>query len=203
MTIGPASLRQAAAAGDPAAQLEIGARYASGLGVAKDPAQALKWYGRAAAKGFAPAQFRLAAMHERGHGTAADPERARVWYARAAEQGHVKAMHNLAVLSISGGRSDYAAAVKWFGQAAEHGLPDSQFNLAVLYQSGLGVTKDLRKAYTWLALAARTGDAEAAGRVTQVKAQLPAADVVAADAAIAAWRPRQLDPAVNEVSTGG
>ena len=136
-------------------------------------------------------------------GTTADAERARIWYARAAEQGHVKAMHNLAVLNIGGGRSDYAAAAKWFGQAAEHGLADSQFNLAVLYQAGLGVPKDLQHAYKWLTLAARAGDAEAAGRVAQVKAQLPAADVEAADAMVAAWRPRQLDPAVNEATTGG
>jgi localization factor PodJL len=203
MTIGPASLRQAALNGDPAAQFVIAGRYAAGQGVAQDLAQAFQWYRRAAAKGLAPAQFRLAAMHERGLGTAADAERARIWYARAAEQGHVKAMHNLAVLSIGGGRADYAAAAKWFGQAAEHGLADSQFNLAVLYQAGLGVPKDLQHAYKWLTLAARAGDAEAAGRVAQVKAQLPAADVEAADAMVAAWRPRQPDPAVNEATTGG
>ena len=203
MTIGPASLRQAALNGDPAAQFVIAGRYAAGQGVTQDLAQAFQWYRRAAAKGLATAQFRLAAMHERGLGTAADAGRARIWYARAAEQGHVKAMHNLAVLSIGGGRSDYAAAAKWFGQAAEHGLADSQYNLAVLCQAGLGVPKDLRQAYKWLTLAARAGDAEAAGRVAQVKAQLPAADVEAADAMVAAWRPRQPDPAVNEATTGG
>lgn len=201
-TIGPASLRQAAMAGDPAAQFEIAARFAAGQGVGKDLAQAQQWYGRAAAKGYARAQFRLAAMHERGLGAKADVERARVWYARAAEQGHVKAMHNLAVLSISGGRSDYATATKWFEQAAEHGLTDSQFNLAVLQQSGLGTPKDLHKAYRWLTLAGRGGDAEAASRAVQVKAQLPPADAAGAEAAAAAWRPRQADPAVNEPAAG-
>jgi localization factor PodJL len=170
--------------------------------VAKDLPQALTWYARAASQGYAPAQFRLAAMHERGLGTAADPERARVWYARAAEQGHIKAMHNLAVLGISGGRTDYAAAAKWFGQAAEHGLADSQFNLAVLHQGGLGVPRDLGQAYRWLALAARSGDAEAANRASQVKAQLSAPEVAAAEGAIAAWRARQPDPAVNEGAAG-
>ena len=62
-------------------------------------------------------------------------------------------MHNLAVLSVSGGRSDYAAAAKWFAQAADFGLTDSQVNLAILYQNGLGVPKDLKLAYKWLALA--------------------------------------------------
>ena len=37
-------------------------------------------------------------------------------------------------------------------------------NLAILYQNGLGVPKDLKLAYKWLALAKRGGDQEAAGR---------------------------------------
>jgi localization factor PodJL len=144
------------------------------------------------------AQYRLAMFYERGWGTPSDPERARVWYQRAAEQGNVKAMHNLAVLSVSGGRSDYAAAGKWFGQAAELGLADSQFNLAVLHQSGLGMPKDLRLAYKWLALAARTGDREASSRIAEVKAQLAPSDLQEVEATVAAWRPRNPDPAVNE-----
>ena len=176
MTIGPASLRQAALRGDPAAQLEVASRFAAGQGVERDLKQAFHWYGRAATQGLAIAQYRLAALYERGLGTTRDPERARVWYARAAEQGNVKAMHNLAVLSVSGGRSDYAAAAKWFAQAADFGLTDSQVNLAILYQNGLGVPKDLTQAYKWLALAARGGDQEAAGRAAQVKARLSPAD---------------------------
>jgi localization factor PodJL len=111
-------------------------------------------------------------------------------------------MHNLAVLSMGGGRSDHAAAAKWFGQAAEHGLADSQFNLAVLYQGGLGVAKNLREAYKWLSLAARAGDREAVGRAAQVKAQLAAADIEAADAIVAAWQARTPDPRTNETSPG-
>ena len=117
---------------------------------------------------------------------------------RAAEQGNVKAMHNLAVLSVSGGRSDYSAAAKWFAQAADFGLTDSQVNLAILYQNGLGVSKDLTQAYKWLTLAARGGDREAAGRAAQVKAQLSPADVQTADADVAAWRARVPDAAANE-----
>lgn len=201
MTIGPASLRQAAMSGDPAAQYEIATRYAAGHGVGRDLQQALQWYGRAAMRGLAPAQYRLGALHERGLGTAPDPERARAWYARAAAQGHVKAMHNLAVLSVGGGRSDYATAAKWFAAAADHGLTDSQFNLAVLYQGGLGVPKDLQFAYQWFTLAARGGDREAAGRIAQVKAQLGPAGLQAANEMVATWRVRTPDPVVNETAT--
>jgi localization factor PodJL len=198
--VGPASLRQAAVNGDPIAQYEVGTRYAAGLGVAQDLGQATQWFARAAARGLAAAQFRLAAMYERGHGTVADVEKARTWYLRAAQQGHVKAMHNLAVLSVSGGRSDYAGAAKWFAEAAARGLTDSQFNLAVLHQNGRGIARDPRLAYQWLSLAARGGDREAASRVAHVKSQLTAAEVQAADAAIAAWRVRAPDPAANDAA---
>ena len=200
MTIGPASLRQAALRGDPAAQIEVAARYAAGQGVGRDLQQAFLWYGRAATQGLGIAQYRFAALYERGLGTTRDAERARIWYARAAEQGNVKAMHNLAVLSVSGGRSDYAAAAKWFTQAADFGLTDSQVNLAILYQNGLGLPKDLKLAYKWLALAKRGGDQEATGRAIQVRALLGTAELEAIDATIAAWRARTPDPAANEAA---
>jgi len=200
MAVGPASLRQAALRGDAAAQLEVASRFAAGQGVERDLLQAFHWYGRAAAKGSAVAQYRLGAFYERGMGTARDAERARVWYTRAAEQGNVKAMHNLAVLSVSGGRSDYAAAAKWFAQAADFGLTDSQVNLAILHQSGLGVSKNPAQAYKWLTLAARGGDREAAGRAAQVRALLSPSDVQTADAGVATWRARVPDAGANDTT---
>lgn len=197
MTIGPASLRQAAMRGEPVAQVEVASRFAAGQGVGRDLQQAFYWYGRAAAQGQAVAQFRFAALYEGGLGTARDVERARVWYTRAAAQGNVKAMHNLAVLSVSGGRADYAAAAGWFAKAADFGLADSQVNLAILYQSGRGVPKDLKMAYKWLALARRGGDEEVAARLAQVRARLSTAELEATDAAIADWRARTPDPSAN------
>lgn len=201
MTIGPASLRQGAMNGDPAAQYEVGQRYAAGRGVARDLAEALRWYMRAASRGLAPAQFRVAGMYERGLGVETDIEKARSWYLRAAQQGHVKAMHNLAVLSVGGSRADYATGVKWFTEAAGYGLADSQFNLAILNQNGLGVAKDVKLAYRWLSLAARGGDREAASRLEQLRSQLPPDDIRSTDAAIAVWRARTPNPAANELAS--
>jgi localization factor PodJL len=161
--VGPMSLRQAAAKGDPSAEFEVAARFAEGKGVEQDFRQAITWYQRAASRGFAPAQYRLATLYERGLGVKADTARARSWYARAAEQGNLKAMHNLAVLSAGRDQEapDYATAAQWFTRAAAHGLADSQFNLAVLHESGIGVAKDLGAAYQWFAhrrLPARAGE---------------------------------------------
>ena len=197
--VGTAALRNAAANGDALAQLEVAARFAEGNGVAQDHKLAFAWYERAAMHGLAPAQFRLAAYYERGVGVAVDAERAKIWYRRAAEQGHVRAMHNLAVLVVGNGKddADYAAAVRWFQQAADRGLTDSQFNLAVLYAHGRGVARDLAEAYKWFALAARSGDAGAARKLEEMKAQLELPEREAAEQKVAAWRAKPVESAAN------
>lgn len=58
-TVGPLSLRLAAANGDPSAQFEVGSRFAEGKGTTQSFKDAAKWYQRAADQGFAPAQYRL------------------------------------------------------------------------------------------------------------------------------------------------
>lgn len=190
-TIASASLRHAAANGEPAAEFEIAARYAEGRGVAADQAQAFVWYQRAAMHGYVPAQFRLGSHFEQGVGTEKDLERARVWYRRAAEQGHAKAMHNLGVLTASAGtKVDLERAVQWFREAAERNLADSQYNLAVMYEAGQGVEVNLAEAFKWFALAARSGDLEAGKRMQAVKAQLSKGEIAAAEKAVATWMPQ-------------
>ena len=162
-TVGPMSLRLAAANGDASAEFEVAARLAEGKGTSQNYAEALRWYQRSAAKGFAQAQYRLGTLYERGLGAAKDLKRAKVWYSRAAEGGNVKAMHNLAVLLAGGedGAPDYAAAAPWFQKAAEHGLGDSQYNLGVLLENGLAGTTDRVSAFMWYTLAAKNGDDDA------------------------------------------
>lgn len=204
-TVGPLSLRLAAANGDPSAEFEVGARLAEGKGTDQNFKEAAKWYQRAASKGFIQAQYRLGTLYERGLGLKADEERAKDWYQRAAEQGNVKAMHNLAVLSANSrkGAPDYALASKYFSDAAEHGLPDSQFNLAVLYENGLGVTGDMRQAYKWLYLAARNGDKEAVRRRDILKGKLTADELSQSEEMIRSYQPRASDPMANDARTAG
>jgi localization factor PodJL len=204
-TVGPTSLRVAAAKGDPSAQFEVGARLAQGKGTNQDFAGALQWYQRAAQQGFAQAQYRVATFYERGLGAKLDLGRAVVWYKRAAELGNVKAMHNLAVLSASSksGAPDYATAAKWFTEAAERGLVDSQFNLAVLHESGLGVAKDMRQAYKWMTIAARAGDAETVKRRERMRTALSQTDFEAAEALIRDWQPTPADPVANDAHAAG
>ena len=95
--IGPYSLRNAAAQGNPQAQFAIAMRFVQGKGVTQDYTQAIRWLKRSAAQSFAPAQYHLAALYERGRGISRDIGHAKTWYRRAAVNGNIKAMHNLAV----------------------------------------------------------------------------------------------------------
>jgi localization factor PodJL len=203
-TVGPFSLRIAAAKGDASAQFEVASRLAEGKGLDQDLKDAAIWYQRSAANGFAMAQFRLGTLYERGLGVKVDAQRAKVWYERAAAQGNVKAMHNLAVLAASADpKGDYEAAARWFQAAADFGLADSQFNLAVLYENGMGVGKDLQQAYKWLLLAAKSGDKDATGRLKALKPKLSDADVAAAEAQAQEWHPKRMDGLANDARVAG
>ena len=204
-TVGPFSLRMAAAQGDASAQFEVASRLAEGKGLDQDLKEAAQWYQRSASNGFAMAQFRLGTLYERGLGVPTDQARAQVWYQRAAEQGNVKAMHNLAVLAA--GRTtpppDYKEAARWFAAAAELGLADSQYNLAVLYENGMGVPKDLKQAYKWLLLAANAGDSDAKGRRDALKAKLNVAELADAEVQAGTWRVKAMNPVANDAHVAG
>ena len=202
-SVGPLSLRLAAANGDPSAEFEVAVRLDEGRGVPRDVDEAVIWYQRSAARGFAPAQYRLGTLYERGLGVTADRGRAMAWYKSAAEKGNVKAMHNFAVLSASGDPVDFRTAAHWFREAATRGLVDSQYNLAVLYETGRGVARDLKQAYVWFSLAARGGDKEAVRRRDRVKWMLNATELEAAEALIRSWKPEPAEPLVNNARAAG
>lgn len=200
-TAGPMALRSAAAAGNAAAEFQIGVHYTEGKGVTPDLAEAARWYERAAAKGLAPAQYRLASLYEKGRGVPRDLGKARELYLKAAEAGNAKAMHNLAVIYAEGaeGQPDMSAAAKWFKSAAEHGVADSLYNLGILYARGIGVQKDLVESYKWFAIAARGGDAEAARKRDDVANMLDASGLAAARLAVETFKLKDLNPAANTV----
>lgn len=175
-------LRTAALASNPAAEYELGVRYAEGRSVPQNLPEAALWLQRAADAGFAPAQFRLASLYEKGEGLKKDMQAARRLYLDAAQKGHAKAMHNLAVLYAEGidGKPDYKTAADWFRRAASYGVTDSQYNLAILYARGIGVQANLAESYRWFALAAAKGDQDASRKRDEVAARLDQKTVMAA-----------------------
>ncbi|MGK6316257.1 peptidoglycan-binding protein [Neorhizobium sp. DT-125] len=200
--IEPKSLADAAAAGDPNALFEIGARFTEGRGVQADLSEAANWYKLAADRGLPPAQYRLANLFEKGTGVTRDLTRAMTYYKQAAEAGNASAMHNLAVLYASGanGQPDYAAAVEWFSKAADLGIADSQFNLAILYARGNGVKQDLEESYKWFAVAAKDGDKDAAQKRDEVANAMRKEQLESARAKAEHWKVQPLDPQANSIN---
>jgi localization factor PodJL len=197
----PQGLRDAAAAGDPAAQFELASRLADGRNMPRDPHAAAQWFERAAAQALAPAQYRLGSLYEKGVGVPRDIALAKAWYKKAADAGNARAMHNLAVLSAeaAGVKPDYSEAADWFRKAARLGVKDSQYNLAILYARGMGIAQDLGQSWLWFSLAARQGDADAVKKRDEVAAKMDAAALAADAAALADFRPTPPSPAANEV----
>ena len=201
VAIGGARLRNAAAAGDPAAAYEVAMRFMEGRGVPANLEEAAKWLERAASKGLVPAQFRYASMLEKGQGVRKDLPAAQKLYVAAAAKGHAKAMHNLAVLYAEGidGKPDYANAVLWFRKAADYGVADSQFNLAVLVARGLGTEKNIAESYKWFALAAAQGDRDAGRKRDDAAAVLDATALAAAQDAVKNFAVHVQPPAATAV----
>jgi len=126
-------LRSAAEAGDPWAQLNLGAAYDHGLaGMPRDPRRAVTWYRRAAEQGLAKAQFNLAHCLVTGCDGTTDPAEARRWMRRAAEQDMADAQFLYGVMLAEGlgGPVDHAEARQWLHRAASAGQADAAEYLA-------------------------------------------------------------------------
>ena len=196
-----AALREAANAGDPGAETELGIRYLEGRTLPRDPKMAARWFEQAAVQGLPIAQYRLAALYEKGTGVTRDVPLARAWYLKAANAGNARAMHNLAVMDAEDGgtgKPDYAEAAHWFRRAGELGVRDSQFNLGVLYGRGLGVPQDLEQSWLWFSLASRQGDADAAKKRDEVAAKLDSKGLAAATKALTEFKEKAPEPSANE-----
>ena len=75
--------------------------YAEGKGVAKDRAEALKWYRKAAEEGSSLAQNVLGIAYKDGNGVAKDRAEALKWFTKAAEQGNEDAKKGLRSLGAT------------------------------------------------------------------------------------------------------
>ena len=84
---------------------QLGAMHATGDGVRRDDALAVRWYSRAAHRGDRESQYDLGYMLLLGEGVAADRSEARRWLERAAANGHAGAAALLQDLEAPGDRS--------------------------------------------------------------------------------------------------
>jgi len=204
-----ADLTAKATKGDAAAQFELGRRYSTGQGVAKDDLQALAWFKKAAAQGHTKAEVSLGSAYAHGFGVPQDWAESIRWYRLAASKGDTTAQHNLG-LDYAHGHGvprDPGQAAKWFRKAALQGHARAQFNLGELYEAGAGVPRSDFEAYVLYSLAAEHENQEhifgkeKAAEVSAKRARLDkklsdeerarAAKRIAADRALAALHPRR------------
>jgi len=139
---------QLAEQGDANAQLFVGTLYAKGAGVARDDAEAARWFGKAAAQGQAEAQTRLGLAYASGDGVPHDPAEAVKWYRLAAEQGNAWGQFQLAGMYVLGYgvKANCAEAVKWVEKAVQQGYEDAIWALVMMYGDGVCVLQDEAKA---------------------------------------------------------
>jgi len=170
-----AALRANAERGNAKAKNELGLRCATGLGVATNAAEAVKWFRLAAGQNFAAAQFNLGVSYATGQGVARDAAEAVKWFRKAAEQDLAKAQFNLGLCYKEGQgvTRDEAKAVRWFRLAAEQNLAVAQYLLGDSYARGHGVAKDEAEAVKWIALAAAQGMEEARADIPWIKNNMP------------------------------
>ena len=137
--------RKKAEAGDPEAQLWLGASYECGAGAARNLTLAADWYRRAAIQGSTQAQKRLALLKARdcqrqarqwyeSYMNEVDREKGITYLIRAAEMGCADAQRHLGRCCELGSGVPRNAddAIKWYGKAAEQGNEDAQKRLAQL-----------------------------------------------------------------------
>ena len=80
-------IRRQAEKGIINSQVLLGDMYSRGNGVARDDAEAARWYRMAADQGHAGAQNNLGWLYDEGRGVPADFMEAARWYRKAAEAG--------------------------------------------------------------------------------------------------------------------
>lgn len=169
-------LKRAAENGVVEAQLKLGKIYRFGRkGIAKNFAEAKKWYDMAAARGSQEAMTQLQmiyvkAGHDHFNSMQAD-ENVR-YLSVQVEQGSPEAALKLGMLTERGRGvpQDYARAAQLYETAAKAGLPQAQTRLGLLYEDGKGVPQSYETAAALLTEAAEQGYPNAGRKLAELYA---------------------------------
>jgi hypothetical protein len=149
-------LRQAADAGDPEAQVNLGYLYARGHGVRADQMEALRLYESSAKAGSSEGMNAIGFKYLFATGVPKDAGRAAFWFCEAVLRGNPRAMNNLALMLVSGELPmDEAEARNLWEQASKLGHANAMNNLGLSYLNG--GARDFGKGDQWMMRAAQAG----------------------------------------------
>ncbi|MEP0548961.1 MAG: tetratricopeptide repeat protein [Rhodothermales bacterium] len=160
------ALREAAEAGHPEAQYNLGWALIEGAGTVADPVEANRWLRSAAEQGWVDAQFKLGYSYALGRGTEQNMTKAFRWFETAAENGDAEAQFFIIGMLMEGQgvEVDLGRALEWAERLAVQETPEdlrisgtitnARLNLARMYLNGeRGVERDPLEAYMWLLIA--------------------------------------------------
>ena len=153
--------------GDAEAQFRVGDLYFDGKGVTRDYAAAIAWFIKAGKQGHARALGSLGYIVDLGVGSAKDEKKALCLYIDAARRGYANAQWNLSRWYAAHGsreRENY-----WLARAERQGQKDALEFLAEIWLLN-PLRFDKTKAYLYLIVAARKGDADAVERLNGIRA---------------------------------
>lgn len=157
--------KQAADAGNPKAQANVGYMYERGFGVPQSYVEALRWYRMAAAGGAAEGMYNIGTLYYYGYGVERNPREAANWFRQAAKKQLPEAQYLLALMYSEGEGVPRSAqeALRWWVAAAKQGHLSSQLMAAHTYLSGDATRgePDLLKAFVWGEIAAARGNQDA------------------------------------------
>lgn len=153
--------------GNVRAQYLVGIAYLYGLekeGVSPDQSKSLFWLKRAADQGAAEANSALATIYRDGLGVDRNITKFEAYLAKAGNGGLRSAKLRLLDIYDSGVpalgiEADEERYLYWLRATAEDGVVESMQNLARRYRLGLGVEKNLEKAFEWVKRAVKLDDA--------------------------------------------
>ncbi len=182
-TSGLADLESRAKKGDAAAQVELGAKYFYGEGVAKSIPEAIRLFTLAAEKKNLDAQLGLGWIYGHAEGYL-DAAKSAKYYGFAAAQGDAEAQYLLGLMYLKGEgvKKDFALAERWLRKAAVQDVIEAQSALGDIYETGKGVKIDKVEALSWYLIALNLGDPVADLYIDSIKPGMTAAQIKEAEA---------------------
>ena len=166
-------LTQAADRGFAPAQYALGRYYQKQGGMLA--VQALGWFRKAADQSHPKAVYRIALAYETGDcGVPVNKPRAAAWMRHAAQLGYPPAQYEIGRRGLFGQAPGIVPgeAITWLDKAACQGHVRAQYGLAMCFAKGVGVERDLVRAWLWLSLAAEQDFPKAKYKLPLVEAEL-------------------------------
>lgn len=149
-----------AGSGDSKAQAAMGLLHSKGVLAEKNNVKACEFYHKASIQGQAAATYHASLCSAK-----TDRQRSIDLMLQAAIGGHAAAQELVARACFNLKPQELECAVEWATLATQQGRPSAMTLLAYFYAEGIGVPKDLPKAFLLCSLAAEEGDATAQYRL--------------------------------------